>query len=105
MWPSQCLFSQCILKPYFLWTHVSSFQSCAYNVLQSMLWVSILTNQSVDLKPLSFPKRTNVSMPHGKTQLMFVHPGLNVALVKTPPCTNLQQDIECIHKLSNGLKS
>jgi hypothetical protein len=31
-------------------------------------------------------------MPHGKIQLMLVCPGLNVALVKAPPSTNLQQD-------------
>jgi hypothetical protein len=30
-------------------------------------------------------------MPHGKIQLMFVCPSLNVALVETPPSTNLQQ--------------
>jgi hypothetical protein len=30
-------------------------------------------------------------MPHGKIQLMFVCPSLNVALIEAPPSTNLQQ--------------
>jgi len=30
-------------------------------------------------------------MPRGRTQLMFVCPSLNVALVKAPPSTSLQQ--------------
>jgi hypothetical protein len=41
-----------------------------------------------------FPKKTNISMPHGKTQLMLMCPGLNVAFIKTPPSTNLQQDTQ-----------
>ncbi len=32
----------------------------------------MLTNQSADLETFLFPKRTNISMSHGKTQLMFV---------------------------------
>jgi hypothetical protein len=99
MWPSQHSFSQCIPQPYFLWTYISSFHLCACSVLQLLLWVSTLTNQFVDFKTLLFPKRTNISMPHGKIQLMFVCLGLNVALVETPPFINLQQDIVCIHKL------
>jgi hypothetical protein len=100
MWPSQRSFSQCVPQLYFLWTRVFSFQLCACNVLQQLLWVSTLTNQFLDFEALLFPKKINVSMPHGKTQLMFVCPGLNVALVEAPPSTNLQQDTVCIHKLS-----
>jgi hypothetical protein len=48
-----------------------------------------LTNQFIDLEALLFLKRTNISMPHGKTQLMFMCLGLNVALVEAPPSTNL----------------
>jgi hypothetical protein len=99
MWPFQHSFSQGVPQPYFLWTRVSSFLLCACNVLQLLSWVSTLTNQFVDLKALLFPKKTNVSMPHGKTQLMLVCIGLNVALVEAPPSTNLQH-IVCIFKLS-----
>ncbi len=99
MWPSQCSFSQCVPQPYFLWTCIFSFQLCACSVLQPLSWVSTLTDQFVDLEALLFPKRTNVSMAHGNTQLMFVCPGLNVTLVEAPPSTNLQQDTVCIHKL------
>jgi hypothetical protein len=67
--------------------------------LQLLSWVSIVTNQFINLEALLFPKRTDVSMPHGKTQLMLMCLGLNVALVKAPPSTNLQQDTVCIHKL------
>jgi hypothetical protein len=67
-------------------------------LLQPLLWVSTLTNQFVDLVALLFPKRTDVSMPHGKIQFMFMS-CLNVALVEAPPSTNLQ-DIMCIHNLS-----
>ncbi len=38
-------------------------------------------------------------MPHGKAQLMFMCPSLNVALIETPPSINLQQDIVCIHNI------
>ncbi len=88
-WPSQWSFSQCVPQPYFLWTCVSSFQLCACSVLQPLSWISTLTNQFINLKTLLFPKRTNISMPHGKTQLMFMCLGLNVALVEAPPFTNL----------------
>ncbi len=100
MWPSQHLFSQCIPQPYFLWTRVFSFQMCACSVLQLLLWISTLTNQFIDLEALLFPKKTNISMPHGKIQLMFVCLSLNVAFVQTPPSTNLEQNTMCIHKLS-----
>jgi hypothetical protein len=73
---------------------------CACNALQPLSWVSTLTNQFVDLEAFLFPKRIGVSMPHGKTQLMFVCLGLNVALVEAPPSTNLQQHTMCIFKLS-----
>ncbi len=99
MWPSQRSFSQCVPQHYFLWTCVSSFQLWACSVLQLLSWVSIVTNQFINLEALLFPKRTDVSMPHGKTQLMLMCLGLNVALVKAPPSTNLQQDTVCIHKL------
>jgi hypothetical protein len=99
MWSSQHSFSQCVPQPYFLWTHVSSFQLCACSVLRPLSWVSTLTNQFIDLVALLFPNWTNVSMPHGKTQLMFVCSRLNVALVEAPPSKNLQQDIMCICKL------
>jgi hypothetical protein len=59
-----------------------------------------LTNQFVDFEALLFPKRTKISMPHGKIRLMLVCPSLNVAFVKAPPSTNLQQNTMCIHKLS-----
>jgi len=36
-------------------------------------------------------------MPHGKTQLMLVCIGLNVALVIGAPSTNLQQDTQFTH--------
>jgi hypothetical protein len=36
-------------------------------------------------------------MPHGKTQLMLVCHGLNVAFVQAPPSTNLQQDTQYPH--------
>jgi len=100
MWPSQCLFSQCLPQPYFLWTHIFSFQLCACSVLQPLSWVSTLTNPFVDLEALLFPKKTNISMPHGKMQLMFMCPGLNVAFIETPPSTNLQQYIMWVHILS-----
>jgi hypothetical protein len=67
--------------------------------LQWLLWISTLTNQSVNLKAPLFPKRTNIWMPHGKIQLMFVCHGSNVAFVKAPPSTNLQDKMS-IHKLS-----
>jgi hypothetical protein len=63
--------------------------SHVHSVLQPLLWISTLTNQFIDLKTLLFPKKTNISMPHGKTQLMFVCFGLNVALVEAPPSTNV----------------
>jgi hypothetical protein len=44
-----------------------------------------------------FPKKTNVSMPHGKTQLMFMCPSLNEAFIEAPPSTNLQQDTQYPH--------
>jgi hypothetical protein len=90
MWPSQHSFAQCIPQLYFLWTRVFSFQLCACSVLQLLSWVFTLTNQFVDLKAFLFPKKTNVSMPHGKIQWMLVCLGLNVALVKILPSTNLQ---------------
>jgi hypothetical protein len=72
---------------------------CACSVLQSLSWISTLTNQFVDLKAFLFPKRTNISMPHGNTQLMLVRLGLNVALVEALPSTNRQQHTMWIHKL------
>jgi len=44
-----------------------------------------------------FPKRTNVSMPHGKTQSMLVYSSLNVTFVEAPPSTNLQQNTQYPH--------
>jgi hypothetical protein len=77
-----------------------SFQLCVCSVLQPLSWVSTLTNPFVDLEALLFPKKTNISMPHGKTQLMLMCPSLNVAFIETPPSTNLQQNIMWVHKLS-----
>jgi hypothetical protein len=62
-----------------------------------LLWTSTLTNQFSNLKALLFPRKTSVSMPNGKTQWMFMCHGLNVALVKEPPLTNLQQHAQCPH--------
>jgi hypothetical protein len=36
-------------------------------------------------------------MPRGRTQLMLVCPSLNVAVVKAPPSTNLQQNTKYPH--------
>jgi hypothetical protein len=36
-------------------------------------------------------------MPRGRIQLMLVCPSLNVALIKTPPFTNLQQNTQYPH--------
>jgi hypothetical protein len=36
-------------------------------------------------------------MPRGRTQLMLVCPSLNVALIKAPPSTNLQQNTQYPH--------
>jgi hypothetical protein len=63
------------------------------------------TNQSI-YQPQNlfvFPKRTKVSMPHGKTQLMLMCPSLNVALIKTPPSTNLQQDTQYPHGIAKSI--
>jgi hypothetical protein len=40
------------------------------------------------------------SMPHGKTQLMFMCLGLNVALVEAPPSINLQQNTQYPHGIT-----
>ncbi len=42
-------------------------------------------------------------MPHDKTQLMFVCFGLNVALVKAPPSTNLQQNTQNSHGIAKSI--
>jgi hypothetical protein len=44
-------------------TYVYSFQPCACNILQLLLWIFTLTNQFVNFEALSFPKETNISMP------------------------------------------
>jgi hypothetical protein len=63
----------------------------------------MLTNQFADLETPLFPKKTNVSMPHGKTQLMFVCFGLNVPFVETPPSTNLQQNTQYPHGIAKSI--
>jgi hypothetical protein len=42
-------------------------------------------------------------MPHGKIQLMLMCPNLNVALVKAPPSTNLQQDTQYPHGITKSI--
>ncbi len=84
---STLAFTMCSTTLFFINPHFS-FHPCAYSVLQ-LSWVSTLTNQSANFKVLLFPKKTNVSMPHGKTQLMLVCLSLNVTLIETPPSTNL----------------
>jgi len=71
--------------------------TCACSVLQLLLWISTPTNQSANLEAPLFPKKTNFLIPHGKTQLMLVCIGLNVALVIGAPSTNLQQDTQFTH--------
>jgi hypothetical protein len=55
------------------------------------------------LKPFRFQKEPMFSMPHGKTQLMFMCPGLNVTLVEAPPSTNLQQDTQYPHGIAKSI--
>jgi hypothetical protein len=70
------------------------FQLCACIVLQPFFWISTLINQFVNFKTPLLPKRTNISMPHGKIQLMFVRPSLNVGTCQKPPSINLQQETQ-----------
>jgi hypothetical protein len=39
-------------------------------------------------------------MPHGKIQLMFVHPSLNVGTCRNPPSINLQQETQYSHGIA-----
>jgi hypothetical protein len=87
---STFVFTMCSITLFFINPRFS-FHPCACSVLQ-LSWVSTLTNQSTNFETLLFPKKTNVSMAHGKTQLMFMCSGLNVILIETPPSINLQQD-------------
>ncbi len=95
---SMFIFTMCSTILFFMNLHFFISVVCMWCL--TTVVVSLHINQSIcNLEALLFSKRTNVSMPHGKNQLMFMYHGLNVAFVKTPPSTNLQQDIVCIHKL------
>ncbi len=75
------------------------------SVLQPLLWIFALTNQSTNLKTFLSPRTTNISMPHGKIQWMLVCFGLNATFVKTPSSTNLCQHAQCSHSCSSTLIS
>jgi hypothetical protein len=59
--------------------------------------IPTLINKSIDFKTLLFPRKTNLSIPHGKIQWMLVCISLNATFVQSLPFTNLWQHAQCPH--------